>query len=187
MTYIQTITGRTIDFTDPDPEQIHILDIATGLARAPRFAGHTDVAWTVAAHSLFVSDHCPPELQFEGLLHDAAEAYMGDVPTPLKRLCHSYTVYEGILERAIRKRYGLGPWASTHVEDVDRWALEEERRAFCKNSTWSMPPAIQLENTWADFERGMGFGESRYVFLIKFLALCPDQFKEEAEWALENR
>lgn len=187
MTVIQTITGRKIDFTDPDPEQVHILDIATGLARAPRFAGHTDVTWTVAAHSVFVADHCPPELQFEALLHDAAEAYMGDMPTPLKRLCHDYQIYESMLDRAIRKRYGLGPWASARVEDVDRWVLEQERAAFCKNSTWSMPPPIQLENTWTDFGRGMGFGESQWLFLTTFLKLCPDRFKEEAEWALANR
>ena len=187
MTFIQTITGRKIDFTDPDPEQIHIFDIATGLARAPRFAGHTDVTWTVAAHSVFVADHCPQGMQFEALLHDATEAYMGDVPTPLKHLCHSYTIYEGMLGGAIRKRYGLGPWRSTYIEDIDRWALEEERRAFCKNSTWRVPLKIWSVNTWPDFERGMGFGESQYLFLTKFLALCPDRFKEEAEWALANR
>jgi len=89
--WITTFSGRTLDYLNPRPEAIHIDDIALHLSRMPRFSGATKRFYSVAQHScgveriiraLYGLDSC--RLRYEALLHDAHEAYMGDVPTPLK-------------------------------------------------------------------------------------------------------
>ena len=103
-------TGRIINFLTPNPASFSIRDIAIGLARAPRFAGHTDPdlpAYTVAEHSVWVSRHCPLELAFYGLLHDASEAYMLDVPSPLKAELGEYKKIEFKVSAAIYERFGI--------------------------------------------------------------------------------
>lgn len=70
---------------DPRPEEIHIEVIAGALSRICRFGGHTSAFYSVAQHSVLVSRHCDPADALVGLLHDAAEAYLGDLIRPLKR------------------------------------------------------------------------------------------------------
>lgn len=85
---LQTLSGRLIDLLAPDPAVIDIYDIATALARTPRFGGHTRDFYSVAQHCVHVSDvveAADPRVSLAALLHDAAEAYVGDIPSPLKR------------------------------------------------------------------------------------------------------
>lgn len=97
-TWIQTYTGKVFDFTSFGPTDICLEDIAYALSRQCRFNGHTERFYSVAEHSLLVSalafeyaedaDMRPSERDAcarYGLLHDAAEAYVGDIVTPLKR------------------------------------------------------------------------------------------------------
>lgn len=90
---LETVTGQLIDINNPDPATICIEDIAWGLSRMSRFCGHTITAIppTVAQHCVFVSDtlmkkHNNRELALVGLLHDASESYIGDIPSPVKHL-----------------------------------------------------------------------------------------------------
>lgn len=90
--WIVTSTGRQLNLLSPDPAAIEIEDIATALSRAPRFAGHTLVPYSVAQHSVLVSHVCESYLLagdeqycLAALLHDAHEAYIGDISRPLKR------------------------------------------------------------------------------------------------------
>lgn len=90
---LETVTGRLIDIANPDPDVIEIEDIAWGLSRLNRFAGHTITAIppTVAQHSIFVSDliyaaHKDEDLALIGLMHDAAESFLGDIPSPVKHI-----------------------------------------------------------------------------------------------------
>ena len=130
MTWIQTISGGKLDFQSPDPADIHLTDIATVLSRIPRFAGHTVDVYTVAQHSLLVSQNLPPEWQLAGLLHDAHEAYVGDLPSPLKRFCPGYKLIEDRVQRAIEEKFGL-PAMSLRVGPVrqmDLVVLATEKR-----------------------------------------------------------
>jgi uncharacterized protein len=84
---IVTRTGRVVDLVAPDPRSINLIDIALALSRIPRFGGHTSREWTVADHSLLVCDlvgtDAPVEVRLAALLHDAHEAYIGDIVSPV--------------------------------------------------------------------------------------------------------
>lgn len=90
MSWIRTATGRHLDLTGSTAADIDPLDLARGLARACRFAGQCDAFYSVAQHSVLASFHVPPQDALHALLHDAAEAYLGDLTGPLKRLLVSY-------------------------------------------------------------------------------------------------
>lgn len=81
---IGTVSGGTFDVFNPKPDDVNIYDIASALAKAPRFGGHTDFFYPVASHSVAVSLRVPMEDAMWGLLHDAAEAYLVDLPSPIK-------------------------------------------------------------------------------------------------------
>lgn len=92
MTWVQTHTGIAFDLLNPRAEDVNIDDILHALSRIPRFSGATrgDYGYTVAQHSLLVADlvaswGAPPELVREALLHDASEAYYGDITAPVQR------------------------------------------------------------------------------------------------------
>ena len=90
---IGTFSGKRLHPLDPRPEEITIEDIAHGLANTCRYGGQCQFYYSVGTHSLYVSrelaDH-GPEMQLYGLFHDAAEAYITDIPRPLKRELDGY-------------------------------------------------------------------------------------------------
>lgn len=90
---IVTFTGRVIEPLNPDPAEIDVLDIAHALSNQCRFTGHTSEFYSVAQHSVLVSQHCSPEDALWGLLHDASEAYLADIPRPVKKFTSWGTAY----------------------------------------------------------------------------------------------
>ena len=84
MTWIQTWTGQAVDLLAPDPRTILIEDIAHALSLITRYTGHTDELYSVAQHSVLVSQQVGPPWELEGLMHDASEAYLNDVSAPAK-------------------------------------------------------------------------------------------------------
>ena len=108
MTKLTTWSGRQIDFVDPSPDDVHIVDIATALSRECRYAGHASHFYSVAQHSVLCSRIVLPELAIEALLHDAAEAYIKDIPTPLKRQLPDYKEIEARFDWVIRVHFKIG-------------------------------------------------------------------------------
>lgn len=132
MSTIVTVSGRVINFLDPDPRQIDIGDIATGLANVPRFAGQTLFPYSVAQHSVLCAQYCPTH-RLEALLHDATEAYMGDCNRPLKDLLgDAWRGIEGRLHAAICQAFGIDSKMPQEVKLVDNRMLESERRVVQK-------------------------------------------------------
>src|SRR5918997_350860 len=115
--YLQTVSGRWVNPFDPEPDQLDAGDIARALANQCRFGGHSRVFYSVAQHSVIVSELVEErggdvEDVFAALMHDATEAYLGDMPHPLKHrspLGAAFKQAEDHLELAIRERFGIKP------------------------------------------------------------------------------
>lgn len=104
---LQTYTGRVLRPLDPWPGDFAIEDIAWSLAHQCRYNGHTKLFYSVATHSILVAWFLPAHLKLEGLLHDASEAYLSDLPSPIKHLMPEYRKVETRLEDAIATQYRL--------------------------------------------------------------------------------
>lgn len=128
LTSISTFGGGTFDFELPAASDISILTIAHALSNICRFTGHTAEHYSVAQHSVMVSRLVPREHALAGLLHDAAEAYIGDVSKPLKALLPDYRAVEQRVEAAVLSHFGLPPRLPSCVHIADLVALRTEQR-----------------------------------------------------------
>ncbi len=135
--FIQTHSGIRVPLLDPKPEHILIEDIGWALSMQCRYAGHCKQFYSVAEHSMLVADICPPGLKFEALLHDAAEAYILDLPSPLKALLQGYKAIEYKFEVAIREAFGLGEelrLRKSVIKDADYIAMATEVRLLMRGA-----------------------------------------------------
>ncbi|MEQ1966297.1 HD family hydrolase [Xenorhabdus nematophila] len=126
--YIATHTGRHLNYSNVTPADIDIHDIAQGLANECRFNGQIGNFYSVAQHSIYVSQLVPPDFALEGLLHDAAEAYCKDIPSPLKGLLPTYLIIERKIDVAVRRKFSLPVGLSHAVKHADLVMLATERR-----------------------------------------------------------
>lgn len=125
---ILTATGDYFDFMHPENSVIDIEVIAHALSNICRFTGHTREFYSVAQHSVRVSKLVPPEHALAALLHDASEAYLGDVATPLKRLLPDYAAIEEKVERRIFTHFGLPYPMHPCIKEADLIMLATEDR-----------------------------------------------------------
>jgi len=128
MSWILTYTGQRFDLLAPRAELITTIDVAHALAHVCRFGGHPRHHYSVAQHSLVVASIVPPGLQLVALLHDATEAYVGDLVRPLKALLPDYSEIEHGIWLAICDRFNLDPKLPTSIHEADMIALATERR-----------------------------------------------------------
>lgn len=128
MDWIQTFTGRKFYPVAPRAADVAIEDIAHALSLLCRFNGHCAAFYSVAEHSVRVAAALPRELRLWGLLHDAAEAYLGDVPRPLKRNLTAFTTAEERLLEVIAARYRLAWPMPAAVALADDRLLATEAR-----------------------------------------------------------
>lgn len=167
MIWMQTVSGMPVDLLEPKPEMILLGDIAHALARMPRFCGHTigDWPWNVAQHSLLVESLMPTDSsasdRLVALLHDAHEAYVGDLITPVKQAIDSFPrssrdesmspasafrIVTSRLNAAIWKAFGLEPSTATYdaVRKADMLALAVEKEVLTAPARreWDRLPAL---------------------------------------------
>lgn len=139
---VEARSGRFVDLAKPDPATILLEDVAHGLAHTCRFGGHTRAFLSVAEHAVTVAGRLiatghNARTALAGLHHDDAEAFIGDWPTPLKRLVgDDYRRLEVRVSRACWLALGnVAPWWDTSpiadaVRAADRWALVHEAAAL---------------------------------------------------------
>lgn len=128
MKWILTHTGKHLDLLDPQPDQIDLADIAHGLSHECRFSGQCRTFYSVAQHSVLVSRIVHADIAFEALLHDATEAYLKDVPSPLKAMLQNYINLEARLNHVIRRRFELPAHIHPDIQKADVVALITEAR-----------------------------------------------------------
>lgn len=147
-TRIMLASGELFDLTNPAGSPMSLQDIAHGLGRVCRFAGQTNRFYSVAEHCFHVARLVPVELARVALLHDASEAFIGDVTRPLKALLPDYQAIEARIEAAIedlfltRAERDLGGFKAPAVKAADLAMCLVEARELMPNvpGYWSSLP-----------------------------------------------
>lgn len=116
--------GHYCDLADLKPSDVPSpATIAAVLSKICRFGGHTKRFYSVAQHSVLVASLLPPEFAFEGLMHDAHEAIIGDITTPMKRVAPGLAVIDERSEDVLRSTFGLSLRLHPEVKRADLIAL----------------------------------------------------------------
>ena len=133
---MRTYTQEKFSPLNPHVNNIYIEDIGHSLSNLCRYTGHCPQFYSVAQHSLLVSDFCPKELKLWGLLHDAAEAYLWDILSEIKHksiLGVIYQMHENKLLKVIAKRFNLDYPIPKEVKDADKRIYNYEIQLFIPN------------------------------------------------------
>jgi len=185
VTWIQTFEGREFDLVNPGPDMVSAEDIAHALSQLCRYNGHTHRFYSVAEHSVLVSDWLAsqghrPGIVLAGLLHDAHEAYVSDLPAPLKRMMDgaARAWWEALVARL---DVVIGEWAglpreallhAVHVREADARILLDERAALLGPAPRSWGPVEDLEPLGVGVI-GLPPWQARARFLERLYRLAP--------------
>lgn len=173
--YIGTYLRGRFYPLDPKPEEIFIEDISHALSNLTRFNGHTDRFYSVAEHSVYVSQQCPTlEGKRWGLLHDATEAYIGDMVRPLKSVIPEFKKIEDGIHKAVAKKFGLPEEIPEEVHVADNTMCSTEKRDIKPGGEdWcDMPePYDNLRVPPHDIPPY----EAKYLFMKRFQLLFGEQ------------
>lgn len=164
---MQLFSGRPFFLTDPKAREVDIRDIAHSLANQCRFNGHTKKFYSVAQHSVIVSENVPTNLALEGLLHDAGETYVTDLAKPVKVLVEgAYTELENTMDHIICEAFDL-KYENCHagpVKIADKRTVATERRDLMHPSQGT---------NWGDIGK-----EGFNVFPFKIIPIGPEEAEE---------
>lgn len=169
-----TFLGKSYDFLDPKPDQINIHDIAHALSMTCRYNGHPLSFCSVAEHCVLVSylvESYEPAYAFEGLMHDAAEAYVGDVITPLKSLLPDFQAIELLCEDAIEQKYHLALDWREKTKAADRLAYNIERHHLFPHLVEDHPEWQVPEQYKTTELKCLSPDEARLLFLERYQQL----------------
>ncbi len=132
-------SGRRFYPLDPRTEEIDPEDIAHALSLLCRYGGHVDRFYSVAEHSVLMSQAVAPESALAALLHDATEAYVVDVPRPLKAQLAAYRDIEDRLWYVIAQRFAIDLTLPAEVKEADTRILLTERAELMRRAErWSI-------------------------------------------------
>lgn len=181
---IKVAWGHYVDLSNPDPATIDLRSIAAALSKICRFGGHCPRFYSVAEHCVHAtrlarSERLSVEALIAVLLHDAAEAYIGDMVKPLKVSIPQFADVERRIEAAIERRFNVdfAKWA-TVIKRFDRAMLKAEKTIMWPDDA----------ETWAGFSEI----EDRYVSLWywdpttaenQFLDVAYGLFRDQREEA----
>ena len=125
--WIQTFTSRQFWPMDARPDEVDIRDIAHGLSMLCRYAGAVREFYSVAQHCVLMSEAVAPEFALQALLHDATEAYVVDLPNPIKRFMPEYVAIENALWLVIAEHFDVPGMLAPEVHDADARIVIDER------------------------------------------------------------
>lgn len=123
---IFTYTGKVVDPFNLNINDIDINDISHALSMTCRFCGHCNKFYSVAQHSVIISRFASKENKLWGLLHDATEAYFGDLPSPIKKSIPFYKDAEIQASKIIAKKFNLPESIPDEIHSLDKRLLLTE-------------------------------------------------------------
>lgn len=172
MNYIVTRSGGKFWYDNPMGSAYTIEDIAASLSKLCRFVGHTREMYSVAEHSVLVSRLVPRGMELAGLLHDASEAFCGDIASPLKAMLPEYKQIEDRVQGAIMARFGVqwDHFVKEQVKRADLIALATEKRdllPICED--WDILRGVSPSDISVEFPYRTELAEA--AFLEKFYRL----------------
>jgi uncharacterized protein len=153
---IRTFTGKYVNVIEPTADTICIEDIAHGLSQQCRFGGQLPKFYSVAEHSLRCAGLAEQQNKLEALLHDASEAYLLDIPSPIKKHLTNYKEIEQKLMLVIAQKFGFTYPMSKEVEKIDVLMLQWE---------WEW---VMLQNSKQHVHEPMSMGYAKASFLAEF-------------------
>lgn len=170
--WIETYTGKKFWFLNPQYDQIDIEDIAHSLANQCRFSGHTKVFYSVAQHSIEVSKNSGLH-PLSGLLHDASEAYIHDIPSPVKPYLTNYHEIEETIMKAVAKRFGIVWPLPEVVKQADAVVLKSEAQGLLpsQGAEWVHKYPTQWEIPPVDIRDILDPADAKEAFLQRFTLL----------------
>lgn len=179
---METYTGQFYDYIYPEADTINVEDIAHALAHTCRFGGHTRRYYSVAEHALLVAWRVKQmghdDLELAALHHDSHEAYVGDIPSPLKSVLNGdYTQIRDRADVAIAEHLGIdvAKLSDPVIKQADQWALIIEAKALMpsqgEGDYWSGYEVVTDE---APFTLGLLPFEAKWKFLAQHQELKGD-------------
>ena len=179
---IQSASGSYLDLHNLKPEDIQVTDIAHHLSHLCRFGGATFEFYSVAEHSIHVARVVNtmlgrPDLAMAALMHDASEAYLGDMRTPIKHMPEMapYLKLEAEVQEVIHQHFGIPPLNEDDhniIKQADLIMLATERRWFMPtvdtdgcSAHWKLLKGIEPLSREAWKPLGMRPGKIRALFL----------------------
>ncbi len=151
--WIQTYTGKKFDLDNLNPDDIDIIDIAHALSNICRFNGHCNTFYSVAQHCIEVSKTVIPEYKLQALLHDAAEAYIGDLTSPLRRMdCMTgFNRLHNKIRDVIYSKFNINVSfeADAMINAADIYMLLCEKEVLFDNQLdwgWRLPELMRVVN-----------------------------------------
>jgi hypothetical protein len=190
VSFIQTYTGRAFWPLKPAAEALSIIDIAHALSNQCRYSGHVKFFYSVAQHCCLLAahvskNHGTPEQCLQILMHDAAEAYLVDIPRPVKQFMPQYRIWDKAINDTVRQWMG---WADLPIldfqDDLDSRVIVDERAALLGGSL-----------DWGHRMRPVGVHITKWTpemaekqFLLQYAAYCYEaygkHFYVNEEWGV---
>jgi 5'-nucleotidase len=183
--YFTTWLGHRMYPCQPDRNHYDIRDIAHSLSIVRRYGGHTNKGYSSGQHSLLVAKYAPQPFKFRALLHDAGDAIVGDMVSPLKHHpeLKTFVKYEDMIQQSIYKAYGLSPVMDHQEEEIiktyDLAALAAEARCLTNHSWWQKIPQKDIIT---EYIVPLEDEAVEHLFLREFDRLYKERLSNEEEF-----
>lgn len=175
--WIETYSGIKFNVFDPKSADVNILDIAHALSMCTRFNGHLCKYYSVAEHSWIISQVLPQEHKLAGLLHDASEAYLSDIPRPIKYMLPEVKEIDTKVSDVILQKYGIHSVPDT-VHLLDRQMCLAEAEASNMNTGDWDENHDQFGHIKVDL-RWWNWRTARFMFIERFHNLTKGKWQYE--------
>ena len=172
---ISTFSGAYFNYEDPANSEIELSDVIKGLSNICRFSGQSPEFYSVAEHSVLCSYLVAPEFAFDALMHDCAEAYTGDIPTPLKHILPDFKRLEASIDEAVAIALGYSYPMPPEVKLADKQMLLLEKSNVMYNyDYWACLDGIETPANHRMLRfRCLSPDEARGLFYSRYWELKP--------------